>query len=136
MAFNQICNMSAPPRSIIDIDIKPNGTIVLFDLKKCLDEYRKMQDKNICDFEKELKEYIKENPNWMIDVHPISIYMISYKIAVQKLFPIERECTDVNLCLYIFGKTVNDIYIPNRKWSESYIKNRKLYFNQNEVFNV
>lgn len=121
-------NIGGPPRttinishSVIDVAIsfKP---AVLASLLNC----------EISELPKKCQKFVEDNQDKFKDHFKPEGYMINLNNQIKKI----EECTDVYLLILIFGSTVDDIYIPNRKlvfYSSNFTKT--LYFSKAEVFN-
>lgn len=133
---DRLFNMSVPPKSKVDIDIIPNGTLLIFDIRKLFYKLFDIYNIKKGNYEKLILEYICRNENWSNDIIKPKNYLLEYKLENgTNIENFEYEiCQDINLSLYVYGKTIGNIYIPNREWNRNFDYERELIFLKSEVY--
>lgn len=106
--MNRLFNMSVPPKTKIIIEITQPSKYILFD-PNVLCKLLKCKKSELIN---SINKYVAKNPKY------ISASPNSYLFALKKDKYDNYDhsiCKDIDLLLCVFSKTVDNIYIPNRK---------------------
>lgn len=125
-------NMSVPPKSNIFIGTNINTEYILISyviLMKLLKSNPKSLEKDVENYINNHKDYVNKMPT-------------SYMLALNEEKPIleyvhnnSTICKDIDVILTILSKTVDHLYIPNRKsnFNKEYLF-RILYFRKEDLY--
>ena len=121
---NLLHNMSAPPRSVVVFHQNQLNKYMAFNPIRLAKLINCRHIKNLVD---EVREYIKSHPDIDKYIKKPTGYMIAEYINLDGCDKYDRklndklskyqyvECDDIELLIIVFGCTVGDLYIPNRK---------------------
>lgn len=123
--MNILCNMSAPPRSRVNFTQEQLKKYVAFDPSVLAYLIVKNNNTAFSDIKFVVKDYVKKHPDFEKNIKKPSGYILGEIIDLYEIGNNGKEldkydfviCKDIDLLIYIFCSTVNDLYIPNRKLS-------------------